>query len=53
MNDQAKGCAKAPSTTSLGHDHRLIPQKKNLRQQVAHKIFTIHPQLFHSWARCG
>jgi hypothetical protein len=24
-----------------------------LRQQVAHKIFTTHPQLFHSWARCG
>jgi hypothetical protein len=24
-----------------------------LCQQVAHKIFTTHPQLFHSWARCG
>ena len=34
-------------------DRRAIPSKKNLRAQLAHKIFTGHPQVFHSWARCG
>jgi hypothetical protein len=34
-------------------DRRAILSKKNLRHQVAHKIFTRHPQVFHSWARCG